>query len=91
MTDGSWSAVPPGRTDTAVRASVGNDGRTSTKLDPRVRAGISLLTQADEDTVAPGLARLANDLESGSRHTRHAEVLTLDTIDVGYRLIVADS
>ncbi|MFJ4771137.1 methyltransferase domain-containing protein [Streptomyces uncialis] len=60
-------------------------------LDPRVRAGISLLTQADEDTVAPGLARLANDLETGSWHAQHAELLTLDTIDVGYRLIVADS
>ncbi|MCX4658591.1 class I SAM-dependent methyltransferase [Streptomyces uncialis] len=60
-------------------------------LDPGVRAGISLLTQADEDTVAPGLARLANDLETGTWHTQHGELLTLDTIDVGYRLIIADN
>ncbi|WP_244207304.1 methyltransferase domain-containing protein [Streptomyces swartbergensis] len=59
-------------------------------LDPRVRAGISLLAQTGEDVIAPGLARLADDLASGRRHTRHAGLLALDTVDVGYRLLVAD-
>jgi SAM-dependent methyltransferase len=59
-------------------------------LDPRVRAGISLLAQTGEDVIAPGLARLADDLASGRWHTRHAGLLTLDAFDVGYRLLVAD-
>ncbi|WP_416984721.1 class I SAM-dependent methyltransferase [Streptomyces sp. T028] len=64
--------------------------RPAAYLDPRVRAGISLLAQPGEDTLAPGLARLAEDLASGRWHTRHAELLSLDAIDAGYRLLVAD-
>ncbi|MGO4755477.1 methyltransferase domain-containing protein, partial [Streptomyces sp. 2MCAF27] len=64
--------------------------RPEAYLDPQVRAGISLLAQTGEDTIAPGLARLADDLATGRWHTRHAELLALDTIDVGYRLLVAD-
>ncbi|MFI1166958.1 class I SAM-dependent methyltransferase [Streptomyces sp. NPDC020801] len=60
-------------------------------LDPQVRAGISMFAQSGEDALAPGLATLGNDLASGRWHSRHAGLLTLDTIDVGYRLLVADS
>ncbi|MFE0421228.1 class I SAM-dependent methyltransferase [Streptomyces sp. NPDC058953] len=59
-------------------------------LDPRVRAGISMLAQTGEDVVAPGLARLDDDLSSGRWHRDHADLLALDSIDVGYRLLVAD-
>lgn len=59
-------------------------------LDPRVRAGISLLTQPGETALAAGLARLADHLTTGRWHARHAELLTRDTFDVGYRLLVAD-
>ncbi|MBL1082412.1 methyltransferase domain-containing protein [Streptomyces actinomycinicus] len=59
-------------------------------LDPRVRAGISLLSQPGEDALAPGLARLADDLDTGRWHARHPELLTRGTMDVGYRLLVAD-
>ncbi|MDW6062397.1 methyltransferase domain-containing protein [Streptomyces sp. FXJ1.4098] len=64
--------------------------RPEAYLDPQVRAGISLLAQTGEDTIAPGLARLADDLATGRWHTRHAGLLALDTFDVGYRLLVAD-
>ncbi|MFF4038194.1 class I SAM-dependent methyltransferase [Streptomyces sp. NPDC001816] len=64
--------------------------RPSAYLDPRVRAGISMLAQTGEDTLAPGLTRLAEDLATGRWYTQHAELLALDTIDVGYRLLVAD-
>ncbi|GHB50917.1 methyltransferase type 11 [Streptomyces viridiviolaceus] len=64
--------------------------RPSAYLDPQVRAGISMLAQLGDDAVEHGLARLAEDLATGRWHTRHAELLTLDTIDVGYRLFVAD-
>ncbi|MFJ9867528.1 methyltransferase domain-containing protein [Streptomyces sp. NPDC101165] len=64
--------------------------RPSAYLDPQVRAGISMLAQTGEDTLAPGLTRLAEDLVTGRWHQHHAELLALDTIDVGYRLLVAD-
>jgi SAM-dependent methyltransferase len=60
-------------------------------LDPRVRSGISLLAQTGEAALATGLAALTEDLATGRWHTRHADLLTRDTIDVGYRLLVADS
>lgn len=60
-------------------------------LDPRVRAGISLLAQTGEEVLAPGLARLADDLATGRWHNQHADLLALDTLDVGFRLLVADS
>ncbi|MFF4504276.1 class I SAM-dependent methyltransferase [Streptomyces sp. NPDC001401] len=59
-------------------------------LDPQVRSGISLLAQTGEAALAPGLAALAEDLTTGSWHTHHADLLTRDTIDVGYRLLIAD-
>lgn len=59
-------------------------------LDPRVRAGISMLAQTGEHALAPGLARLADDLNTGRWHTRYADLLSHDSIDVGYRLVIAD-
>ena len=59
-------------------------------LDPRVRAGISLFAQTGEEAVAPGLARLAEDLASGRWHADHADLLGLDSVDVGYRLLIAE-
>ncbi|GGN64738.1 methyltransferase type 11 [Streptomyces albiflavescens] len=59
-------------------------------LDPQVRAGISMLAQTSEDTITPGLTQLADDLRTNRWHTRHAELLALETIDVGYRLLVTD-
>ena len=59
-------------------------------LDPQVRAGISMFTQAGDDLIAPGLNRLADDLPTGRWQARHAELLALDSGDVGYRLLVAD-
>ncbi|MEV6546025.1 hypothetical protein [Streptomyces sp. NPDC051665] len=55
-----------------------------------MRAGISMRAQTGDDTLTPGLARLADHLATGHWHTRHADLLTRDTIDVGYRLLVAD-
>jgi SAM-dependent methyltransferase len=59
-------------------------------LDPQVRAGISMLAQPGEDALAPGLTRLADDLTTGRWHTRHADLLTRESLDLGYRLLVAD-
>jgi len=64
--------------------------RPEAYLDPRVRAGISMFAQIGEDAVRPGLARLADDLTSGRWHRRHAGLLDRESLDVGYRLLVAD-
>jgi SAM-dependent methyltransferase len=59
-------------------------------LDPRVRAGTSVLAQPGEDALRPGLQRLAADLDSGRWHAQHGELLLLDEFDAGYRLLTAD-
>jgi SAM-dependent methyltransferase len=63
--------------------------RPEAYLDPTVRAGISMLAQADPGELAEGLAVLAADLGSGAWHERHRELSALDRLDAGYRLIVS--
>jgi SAM-dependent methyltransferase len=58
-------------------------------LDPAVRAGMSLFARLDDETLAPGLDRLARDLESGLWRRVHGDLLNLDALDVGIRLIVS--
>lgn len=58
-------------------------------LDPRVRAGISMLAQPGEEALRPGLQRLAADLDSGRWHAQHGELLLLDEFDAGYRVLTA--
>ncbi|MEN4474364.1 class I SAM-dependent methyltransferase [Mycolicibacterium cosmeticum] len=64
--------------------------RPEAYLDPVVRAGISMLAQAGDSTLAAGIARLAADLRSGQWFLRHAELLDVDHVDVGYRLLTSD-
>jgi SAM-dependent methyltransferase len=59
-------------------------------LDQRVRAGISTMA-ATETTLGPGLERLRRDLESGDWARRHADLLQLDELDLGYRLLISVS
>ena len=37
------------------------------------------------------MARLRADLDSGAWHRRHADLLEQDSVDYGYRLLIADS
>ena len=62
---------------------------TGAYLDPDVRASISALALLDDADLRPGLARLAADLESGAWETRNADILDLEALDFGYRLVVA--
>lgn len=59
-------------------------------LDPKVRAGMSTLRRLPAHRVEPGLRRLRADLESGEWERRHTGLLALDSLDLGYRLVVAD-
>jgi SAM-dependent methyltransferase len=63
--------------------------RPEAYLDPVVRAGISVLARRDPSELDAGLAQLADDLRSGAWAERHADLLELDELDLGYRLMVS--
>jgi SAM-dependent methyltransferase len=58
-------------------------------LDPVVRQASSTFAQLPADIVEPAIARLRADLDSGSWARRHADLLTRDSVDYGYRLLIA--
>lgn len=58
-------------------------------LDPTVRAAMSGLALLDPAVVDKGLARLADDLNSGAWLERNGALLSLSELDLGYRLVVA--
>jgi SAM-dependent methyltransferase len=62
--------------------------RPEAYLDPTVRAGISTLARRPPAELAEGLERLRADLEDGTWARRHADLLALDELDLGYRLLV---
>ncbi len=64
--------------------------RPQAYLDPTVRAGISMLAYAQENSLAEGLDRLAADLRSGLWQQRHSQLLGRQELDAGYRLLVSD-
>lgn len=64
--------------------------RPAAYLDPTVRAGISMLAQLGEQVLAPGLRRLAADLDSGRWHQRHGDLMQREELDAGYRLVIAE-
>ncbi|MEM9215190.1 MAG: class I SAM-dependent methyltransferase [Cyanobacteria bacterium P01_F01_bin.150] len=57
-------------------------------LKPAVRASISSMAQLPERNVSRAMAQLAQDLQTGEWAKRYAEILTVDEMDFGYRLIV---
>ena len=56
-----------------------------------MRAGISACALMDGKCLEEGMARLAADLDSGAWERRHAELLDLEQLDLGYRLLVHSS
>jgi SAM-dependent methyltransferase len=65
--------------------------RPDAYLDPVVRAGISMLARAGDKPLRVGLDRLAADLASGRWHARHADLLSRERLDLGYRLLIAEA
>lgn len=63
--------------------------RPDAYLDPAVRAGISGIARLPGTVVDEAMDRLADDLATGRWHAAHADLLGLDEIDAGYRLVVA--
>lgn len=57
-------------------------------LDPALRKGSSSFWALGK-TLEPGLERLRSDLAEGIWHRRYDHLLTLESYDVGYRIVVA--
>jgi hypothetical protein len=62
--------------------------RPEAYLDPLVRAGMSNLSQLGAP-VDRAVAALRADLESGAWRERNRDLLELDELDLGYRLLVS--
>lgn len=59
-------------------------------LDETVRAGISMLALTPKPLLAKGLERLRAELTNGAWARRHADLLDVPQLDLGYRLLVSD-
>ncbi|GAB2658571.1 class I SAM-dependent methyltransferase [Prescottella soli] len=59
-------------------------------LDPLVQAGMSMLALTSRPELETGLSRLRADIASGGWERRYADLLELDSLDLGYRLVIAD-
>lgn len=62
--------------------------RPEAYLDPRVRTAISTFAKLADPQ--PALARLEADLKSGAWAERYGNLLELDALDIGYRIVTAD-
>jgi hypothetical protein len=59
-------------------------------LDETVRNGISVFSRCDAHDVEHAIARLRADLDSGAWQAHHRDLLDLDELDLGYKLVVAE-
>jgi len=59
-------------------------------LDPAIREGISTFHEVPWGSLQAGLKRLEDDLASGAFWARHAELRSLPSVDLGYRLVVSE-
>jgi SAM-dependent methyltransferase len=64
--------------------------RPEAYLQPHVRAGISVFSQLSSAAVDRAVVALGADLEAGTWHDRHRELLTIDALHLGYYLITAE-
>jgi SAM-dependent methyltransferase len=63
--------------------------RPESYLDPFVRACISGIARLHPEVVARGIGRLRRDIRTGAWARRHADLLQIDELDLGYRLVVS--
>jgi SAM-dependent methyltransferase len=64
--------------------------RPQAYLDETVRAGISMLALTPKPLLAKGLECLKVELTNGAWARRHADLLDVPQLDLGYRLLVSD-
>jgi len=63
--------------------------RPQALLDPAARDGISCFARLEPAAIADGIGRLSDDIASGAWAERNAELLELEELDLGLRLLVA--
>jgi SAM-dependent methyltransferase len=59
-------------------------------LDPAVREGISVFARLSKPEIDQALIRLRHDLDSGAWRVRHAHLIALDELDLGYCIVIAE-
>lgn len=64
--------------------------RPQSYLDPDKRASISSFARRDSSELREGLTRLSRDLEDGSWNKKYGSCLDRDSIDLGYRIVIAN-
>jgi SAM-dependent methyltransferase len=64
--------------------------RPEAYLDPDVRSAISGFALLDPERVRRKVASLADDLRSGRWETRHGALRRQESLDLGYRLVIAE-
>ena len=64
--------------------------RPEAYLDPVVRGAISSFALLGPERLQDGLARLAGDLGSGRWDAQHGALRRRESLDLGYRLVVAE-
>jgi SAM-dependent methyltransferase len=64
--------------------------RPEAYLDPSVREGISVFARLSKPEIDRALTRLRQDLDSGAWRARHAGLLALDELDLGYYIVIVE-
>jgi hypothetical protein len=64
--------------------------RPEAYLDPEVRSAMSCFAQLPAARLEEGLTRLAEDLSDGRWTARYGHLRDMDSVDLGYRLVVAE-
>jgi len=59
-------------------------------LDATVRNGISVFAQVGPEATEQAVAQLRADLDNGAWRERHEDLLELDELDLGYKLVIAE-
>jgi hypothetical protein len=65
--------------------------RPEAYLDAGVRSAISSFAKLAPAELESGLARLRADLDSGAWERRHGALRAREALDLGYRLVVAET
>jgi SAM-dependent methyltransferase len=63
--------------------------RPEALLDETVRNGISVFSRVEPAAVQEAIEQLRADLASGAWQERHRDLLGLDALDLGYRVVIA--
>ena len=63
--------------------------RPAMYLDPEIRAASSTFASLAPELVEPGIERLRSDLQTGKWQATYGELLALERVDLGHRILIA--